>query len=635
MAGCRLSLVLWPFVEMLCGILILAALAVAKPTKHNPQPYHSSLQVRHSYGAVNGETASPEVDLGYSIYQGYHNASTGQDVYKGIRFAQPPTGSLRWQAPRPPAVNRTETFDATTFPAECPQNPNSSGRIQAVNQTGTSEDCLFLNVYTPSNATEPLPVHFWIHGGGYGTGNGQQDLQTFINTNGNRFVGVIIQYRLGAFGFLSSDEVYRKGVVNAGILDQVLALQWVQSHIHLFNGDFTRVTIAGESAGAGSVMLLDIAYGGTLGTSLFQNSIAASPFLPMQYGYKDWVPTQSYYSFAAQAGCNSMLPYGANGSRPIFECLQEVSSEALINASATIAQSGNFGTWAFLPVTDGTLIQDLPSRQLGRREVNGENMFSGNNANEGAYFVPQHIDTEEDLLAWLRLTFPLFSTNDIAKILYYYPSSNASVDSTAPLFATTGESNPTAVNQSVLATGQQQRANNIYAETTFICPSYWLAGAYSRNGGSAYKYQFSVVPGLHGDEINAWANAPDNETLTQPHSRDLATAFSQMYGNFVIHSNPSVSNAVANGLTDPFDAAASNAAAAWPPYSIEAPFQIDVKTTCGENRISIGQVGSADRFYCAGAGTYNDFRKVNAYTWEGGRGVRCDSWKSVGEIVPE
>ncbi|EME45256.1 hypothetical protein DOTSEDRAFT_150197 [Dothistroma septosporum NZE10] len=616
-------------------LLTVTALAGAKPTSYDPRPYNGVLQARQvSYVGAN-EIASPEVDLGYSVYRGYTNASTNINVYKGIRFAQPPTGSLRWQAPRAPSVNRSEVIDATSFPATCPQNPSASNRIQAVNQTGTSEDCLFLNVYTPNNATEPLPVYFWIHGGGYGSGNGQQDLQTFINTNDDRFVGVIIQYRLGAFGFLSSDEVSRKGVVNAGILDQVLALQWVQSYIHLFNGEPTKVTIAGESAGAGSVMLLDIAHGGTLGTSLFRNSIAASPYLPMQYGCNDWVPSQSYYSFAAQAGCNGMSPYGANGSRPIFECLQEASSDTLINASATIAQSGTFGTWAFLPVTDGTLIQDLPSRQLGHRKVNGVNILSGNNANEGPYFVPANIDTEENFVSWLRLTFPLFSTNDIAKILYYYPSSNTSVNDATLLFATNGENSPTAVNQSVLATGQQQRANNIYAETTFICPSYWLVEAYSENGGQAYKYQFSVTPSLHGDDVNAWANAPGNETSTQPHSRDLATAFSHMYGNFVVDSDPSILNAVANGLDAPLNATASNAASAWPPYSIESPYQIDVNTTCGEDRISVGQIDAANRFYCAGSGTHNDIRKVNAYTWEGGRGVRCDFWRSVGERVPE
>jgi len=131
-------------------------------------------------------------------------------------------------------------------------------------------------------------VRFANNLAGYGAGNGRQDLSPIINTNDNQFVGVAIQYRLGAFGFVSSDDVYRHGVVNAGILDQHFALQWVQQYIAQFNGDPRRVSISGESAGGGSVMLQGMAYGGSLGESLFTNVIAASPYLPMQYRYPDW-----------------------------------------------------------------------------------------------------------------------------------------------------------------------------------------------------------------------------------------------------------------------------------------------------------------------------------------------------------
>ena len=93
--------------------------------------------------------------------------------------------------------------------------------------------------------------------------------------------------------------------------------------------------------------------------------------------------------------------------------------------------------------------------------------LSQNNADEGPLFTPPNITTEADLLAWLHLSFPLMGGNDIAKILLYYPSSNASTDAGAPDFATLGYTGPTAVNQSDVATGQQQRADNIYAETTF------------------------------------------------------------------------------------------------------------------------------------------------------------------------
>ena len=124
--------------------------------------------------------------------------------------------------------------------------------------------------------------------------------------------------------------------MNAGLLDQHFALQWVQTYIGLFAGNSSQVTIAGESAGGGSVMLQDMAYGGSLGDQLFTNTIAASPYLPMQYGYKvsdtkfdpnpatdksqDWVPSQSYYAFAQQAGCPDTNAYG-HVSQTIFQCL--------------------------------------------------------------------------------------------------------------------------------------------------------------------------------------------------------------------------------------------------------------------------------------------------------------------------
>lgn len=221
----------------------------------------------------------------------------------------------------------------------------------------------------------------WIHGGGYGLGNGHQDMTEIINTNNNSFIGVTIQHRIGAFGFLSSAEVFSNGVVNAGLLDQYFALQWVQSYISLFGGNSSHVTISGVSAGAGSVMLQDMAYGGTLGESLFTNSIAASPYLPMQFGYKDWVPSQAYYVFAAQAGCFPDTRYGSS-PRSIFQCLVAQDSTILQNASANVSTSGTYGTYGFLPVTDEIFIQQRPSAQFLQKQLNGRNLLVGNSASK-------------------------------------------------------------------------------------------------------------------------------------------------------------------------------------------------------------------------------------------------------------
>lgn len=261
------------------------------------------------------------------------------------------------------------------------------------------------------------------------------------------------------------------GVLNAGILDMAFALEWVQDHISKFGGDPKKVSISGESAGGGAVMLLGIAKGGTLGTSLFQNvssifmpscqpmvpylickqGIAASPYLPAQYDYNATKPTQLYYELANKVGC------GTSGA--VLDCLRTVDSSTLQLANSNVSISQTYGTWAYLPTTDYTFIAALPSVALNTKRVNGANILVGNNANEGPLFVPPTINTLADLKAWLKLEFPTFADSDVQKVLDAYPSSDDPVNPADLKFATDGVGNPTAVNVSQVATGQQQRAN--------------------------------------------------------------------------------------------------------------------------------------------------------------------------------
>ena len=394
----------------------------------------------------------------------------------------------------------------------------------------------------------------------------------------------------------------------------------------MFNGNASQVTISGESAGGGSVMLQDMAYGGTVGDSLFTNTIAASPYLPMQYGYKDWVPSQSYYAFASAVGCPDVSAYG-HVQQTIFQCLVTKDTTTLQKASALISGSGTYGTWGFLPVTDGVFVQQLPSQQLLQKQVNGKNLLIGNNADEGPGFTPQNITTEAELVSWLQLTFPLFTNDDVAKILLYYPSSNATDNPNATQFPTLGYTGPTAINQSDVGTGQQQRADNIYAETTFVCPSYWMAEAYSDKGRSSYKYQYSVGVATHGADVAAYFGPP-----TPNQGPDFVLAFQTIWGNFITSSNPSISNAIANGASS--NTTAANPASSWPPFTIYAPYQLDLNETGGTRHVApMGQgVSLPEQIE---PGLKNNFNLVNAYTWEGGRGFRCDFWRSMGLIVPE
>ncbi|KAH6629131.1 carboxylesterase type B [Boeremia exigua] len=557
-------------------------------------------------------TEQPQVDLGYDVYKGVKNELTGLNTFKGIRFAAPPTGSLRWQPPRTPDVNRTSTVPATSFGAACPQSLRSGLRFR-VTPSPIDEDCLFLNVYAPTNASD-LPVLVWIHGGGYGVGDGREDMSKLINANNNSFVGVSIQYRLGAFGFLAGDEVFRHGVVNAGLLDQQFALQWIQQHIHGFGGDARNVTIWGTSAGGGSVMLHNIAYGGTQGTSLFTNSISVSPFLPQQYGYADWIPSQSYYAFAAQAGCFTPSAYG-NNSQSIFQCLVSKDTKTLQDASGTISKSGRHGTWAFLPVTDGIYIQSTPSSALHAGKLNGLTHLTSNAAEEGPAYVPQSITTQTSLDAWKSLVFPLFTPTDLALLAQHYPTS-------PPIsrYPTPGTSHPTALDTSATASGHQQTANLIYAESTFICSSHWLAHAYTTYRAGGYKFQVSTPVALHGvDDTAVFDNKP-----SPIYGRAYVRAVQRLWGAFVTSGSPALS---ANGELE-----------GWGAFTYGDPVMANWNQSGGvlgpADTVLIPALEGLNATWSVEPGLETDFSVVDGNAWEGGRGARCEFWRSVAARVP-
>ncbi|EDU40805.1 PnbA Carboxylesterase type B [Pyrenophora tritici-repentis] len=604
-------------ISLFAGVLSVSCTAVASP---HSQPFSELLRQRHST-----TSGSLEVDLGYEIYRGVSNSSTGINTWKGIRFAAPPTGKLRWQLPHTPAVNRTRTIQADTYGSECKQV--AAGGSPATFQLAPgSEDCLFLNVQSPANATN-LPVLVWIHGGGYGLGSGQQDFTDILTTNGLNFVVVSIQYRLGPFGFLASDEVARKGVVNAGLHDQYLALQWIQAYISQFGGDPSAVTISGESSGGGSVMLHDMAYGGHDKNSLFHNIIAASPYLPKQHAYNASIPTKSYYAFAERAGCPVDECEDANST--VFECLLSKDTATLQNASTQVGAAGAAGQWTFLPVTDGSFVQSTPSKQLLEKRVNGRTALVGNAADEGPLFVPQNITSQDQFMSWLRGTLPGFSDSDIAEVLAWYPIKNNTESPNAVKFATTGLSGPSALDQSSVAVGQQQRANNLYAELTFICPSYWIAAAYSGGGRTSYQYQYSALPATHAIDVAGYLGPLGKVPFL---SVDFQRAFMTIWGNFITKGNPSIPASVAAGSNA---TAKVRAATQWPVYTVPQPYLVNLNQTGGQLIQDPSRtIAPVNLTYAMGPGLVNEFTLGNAYNWENGRGARCDFWRSVANIIP-
>lgn len=196
-------------------------------------------------------------------------------AFMGLPYAAPPVGDLRWKAPQPPAKWKGDR-DATKYGAHCAQ-----GRVfedMVFQDAGPSEDCLFLNVYTPADAKKnsKLPVMFWIHGGGYAGGASSEPRHNgdFLPLKG--VILVTINYRLGVFGFLVTDELAKEAngsAGNYGLMDMVAALQWVKKNIGKFGGDANNVTIFGESAGSFAVSTL---MASPMAQGLFQKAIGES-----------------------------------------------------------------------------------------------------------------------------------------------------------------------------------------------------------------------------------------------------------------------------------------------------------------------------------------------------------------------
>lgn len=333
-------------------------------------------------------------------------------------------------------------------------------------------------------------------------------------------------------------------------------------------------------------------------------AIAASPYLPPQYNFDAAMPTQRYASFAEHAGCSNVTD--------VLACLRTKDSATLQRANGSVNSAAFYGNWAFLPVIDESFITSLPSTALSQKKVNGQHILVGNNADEGAGFVPTIINSTQTLQTWLEGNFPALDPSSIADVLQRYI---ASLDNSTLKFATSGLGPVTALTTSPVATGIQQLANLIYAEATFICPSYWLNDAFASHDRTSYHYQYSVPVALHTNDVSAYFGPA---IATQP--LPFTTTFRQIWGAHI----GSAATAAATGLQN----------LTWPAWvEGETSQMLNPNVTGGtqvEVRLRIG--GNATE--SMGPGLVNDFSAVNARTWEGGRGDRCAFWQELSGLIP-
>lgn len=306
----------------------------------------------------------------------------GMAYYKGIPFAEPPVGNLRWKAPVA-AKAWTGTFKADHFAAEPVQNVQTQGNQPAPQ---VSEDCLYLNVLTPAKQKdEKLPVLVWIHGGGFSTG--QSYGQNGINFAKAGIVYVAITYRLNCMGFLSLPELTQESIKetghatsgNYGLMDQIMALQWVHDNVAAFGGDPDKVTIMGESAGAISVGMLCQS---PLAKGLFRGAISESGgnMVPVSDIRIDNNALRNVKGSEAYGLAYMQRVTGKKA--PKLKDLRKLPAETFLHDSAAFSAGG-----ALWPCYDDYVLSTDAYVQYQQGNFNDVNVLLGTNSDEGSMFT--------------------------------------------------------------------------------------------------------------------------------------------------------------------------------------------------------------------------------------------------------
>ncbi len=396
-------------------------------------------------------------------------ANEGVVSFKGIPYAEPPVGDLRWTAPVEKGAWEG-VLEADAYSKACPQSVAvGAGFVMQWN-----EDCLYLNVFRPNDAKKDLPVMVFIHGGGYV--NGGASLPTYDGTwlAMNGIVLVTLNYRLGQFGFVAIPDTEIKG--NYGTLDQIAALEWVKENIKAFGGDPENVTIFGESAGAMSVGTMI-----ALRPDLFKRAIIESGTIAWGDVMKKEDADDQGIRFVAAAGCTE--------AEDVEKCLRDKTPAEIL----TYLESGILSNQAesYGPHVDGELFIDVPYKMAIAGDGKKIPLIIGTNTDEGTVFTAgykSYLETEEQ---YETIVTQQFGATFAPLVLAEYPSSEYE----SPWHAYT----------------------DIFADLYFNCSTVIMIRDFAKYNENARYYRFSHVPDygastgigcFHGAELgylfNTW-----------------------------------------------------------------------------------------------------------------------------------
>ncbi len=345
-------------------------------------------------------------------------------VFKGIRFAKAPKGALRWKPPVAPSC-WSDVRQATSYGAQCPQVVAANGQVIG------DEDCLSLNIWAPASATSasPLPVMFFIHGGGNIGGSSTQALPNGkLLYNGQYLaertgvVVVTVNYRLGPLGFFASSALTKESpdgsAGNYGILDQIAALKWVKENIKAFGGDADKVIIFGESAGAVNTC---VHVASPLSKGLFHAALMQSGVCTGSTTLKE----------AENIGAQRIAKTSCKGKSDTLACLRGLDVTTLLkempgSVSLGPARVGNSNALleSFGPVIDGHVLKSSPLVAIGTGTHNDVPLIVGSNLEEMDLFLTTPVNTPAAYEAIVKAAYPQLSAADLQTLLKEYDVNN-------------------------------------------------------------------------------------------------------------------------------------------------------------------------------------------------------------------
>jgi para-nitrobenzyl esterase len=471
--------------------------------------------------------AADQIPTDAGLVEGNVPVGSKIHIFKGIPFAAPPVGALRWKAPQPVA-NWAGVRKATKFGARCMQGLVFPDMV--FRDDGPKEDCLYLNVWTPATSSQAhLPVMVWIYGGGFAAGSASEPRQDGENLAKKGVVVVSFNYRLGVFGFLANADLTRESGHNAsgnyGLMDQAAALQWVQKNVAAFGGDPGNVTIFGESAGSFSVSAL---MASPMAQGLFQRAMGESGafFSALLVAKPLAAAEEEDQKFVDSLGAHSL------------EALRALPADKLLEAAM---KPGAVRPW---PVVDGYFLPADVRAIFASGKQSKVSLLAGWNADE-ASFLPAMAGAAPTAASFTAHLHTLFG-DKADEALKLYPAADDK---------------------------QAKRSAMDLAGDQFIgyCTWKWIESQAARGSSRVFRYEFEDAPpppannpaapshgAYHSAEIEfVFEMLESKNLLWRPQDEKLSHIMASYWSNFAKTGDP-------NGPGLP----------QWPAYGSQGNYQV-------------------------------------------------------------